>query len=61
MSLPILQVDQLEAGTLYWLWAVPGIDTWTLWDMNNIGDVGPHTLRREGGKVFGGQEEVEHN
>lgn len=38
----------LEAGVRYWLWAVPGIDTWTLWDMNNVGDVGPHTLRREG-------------
>ena len=38
----------LVAGVLYWLWAVPGVDTWTLWDMNNIGDVGPHTLRREG-------------
>jgi hypothetical protein len=38
----------LEAGTLYWLWAVANDSTWVMWNMNNVGDVGPHTLRREG-------------
>jgi hypothetical protein len=39
----------LDANSFYWLWALPSNDvTWGAWNLNNINDVGPHTLRREG-------------
>ena len=39
----------ISSETLYWLWALPSNDvTWGAWNLNNINDVGAHTLRREG-------------
>jgi hypothetical protein len=42
-------VSHLQADALYWLWAAPvESSTWVMWNVNNIDDVGPHTLRRTG-------------
>jgi hypothetical protein len=39
----------ISSENLYWLWALPSNDvTWGAWNINNINDVGVHTLRREG-------------
>ncbi len=40
--------SQLIAGKTYWLWTIADDTTWTMWCLNDIGDVGKHTLRREG-------------
>lgn len=39
----------MEAGNSYWLWAIAGEATWTMWCVNEDPSLTcPHTLRREG-------------
>ncbi len=49
----------IAAGQLYWVVASGGSDTWAAWNLNSIGDLGPHRSSNDGGQTwtFGGDSD----
>ncbi len=49
----------INAGQLYWVVASSADDAWLAWNLNSIGDLGPHRSSNDGGQTwaFGGDND----